>query len=336
VGGLQVLDLLRALREIGVESDAVCRAIGLATASLTEAARVPSARVATLLIEAERRTRDALVGLHAGERAEPRGPLAYLMLSSPSLEEGVRRAARFVGLAMATLRLDVTVQREHLILTFDLGDGPLARNRQAVDYVLMAFLRTMQRATVGTVVPREVHVRYRDAGGGPEADRAFGCPVHSGRPGNRLIFRRRELQTASTVASTLISEQIEKFAAAQLARVTRSTTMRSRVEDVLRSLLTAGVATDRPTVARRLAMSERSLQRALETEHTSFRAIRDDTLAEVSKALLSNASLKVEAVALSVGFADVAAFSKAFSRWTGTPPTRYRARFATRSRRPSF
>jgi AraC-like DNA-binding protein len=39
---------------------------------------------------------------------------------------------------------------------------------------------------------------------------------------------------------------------------------------------------------------------------------------------LSNPSLKIEAIALSVGFSDVAAFSKAFRRWKGDSPTRYR------------
>ncbi len=44
--------------------------------------------------------------------------------------------------------------------------------------------------------------------------------------------------------------------------------------------------------------------------------------------LLSNPSLKIEAIALSVGFSDVAAFSKAFRRWKGYPPTRHREKLA--------
>jgi AraC-like DNA-binding protein len=40
--------------------------------------------------------------------------------------------------------------------------------------------------------------------------------------------------------------------------------------------------------------------------------------------LLSNPSLKIESIAVSVGFPDVAAFSKAFRRWKGCSPTRYR------------
>jgi AraC-like DNA-binding protein len=50
------------------------------------------------------------------------------------------------------------------------------------------------------------------------------------------------------------------------------------------------------------------------------------------EALLSNPALKVEGVALSAGFGEVAAFSRAFKRWTGSSPTQYRRRLArTRS-----
>ena len=71
-------------------------------------------------------------------------------------------------------------------------------------------------------------------------------------------------------------------------------------------------------------MGTRTLERRLAEKGTTFRALRDATLWEAAEVLLSNPSLKIEAIALSVGFSDVAAFSKAFRRWKGYPPTRFR------------
>src|SRR5262249_58229910 len=102
-------------------------------------------------------------------------------------------------------------------------------------------------------------------------------------------------------------------------------TICERAEQATRALLASGVRADSENVGRRLGMSSRTLQRKLVEEGTNFRALRDAVLWEAVELLLSNPSLKVEAIALSVGFSDVAAFSKAFRRWKGYPPTRYRA-----------
>ena len=86
----------------------------------------------------------------------------------------------------------------------------------------------------------------------------------------------------------------------------------------------AGLPPDRSTVARRLHVSERTLQRQLEQESTAFKVIRDGVRSELARALLTNRALKVEAIAQSVGFEEVASFSKAFTRWSGQSPRRYR------------
>jgi AraC-like DNA-binding protein len=100
------------------------------------------------------------------------------------------------------------------------------------------------------------------------------------------------------------------------------------VAQVARALLAAGVRPERAVVARRLAMSERNMQRGLEAERTTFRAVHESVLRELVEALLSNPTLKLDAVAHSVGFGDLAAFSKAFRRWTGCTPARYRTQLA--------
>jgi AraC-like DNA-binding protein len=98
-------------------------------------------------------------------------------------------------------------------------------------------------------------------------------------------------------------------------------------------LLADGLRADRASVARQLHVSRRTMQRRLEEEEVTLRAVRDAVLWEVVEALLSNPMLKVESVALSVGFGDVAAFSKAFKRSESCSPTEYRQRLAGAARR---
>jgi AraC-like DNA-binding protein len=173
-----------------------------------------------------------------------------------------------------------------------------------------------------------VQVRYTEPDCAEDAARLFGCPVRFARRRMRIVIPAAELRSAARLANPLIAEQIERFAAALLSRITAATSVAERVADALRAALSAGVRADRGSVARRLGMSDRTMQRGLEAESTTFRAVREDVLRGAVEALLSNSTLKVDAVARSVGFGEMAAFSRAFKRWTGSSPTQYRRRLA--------
>src|SRR5262245_50004129 len=156
IAGVVVLDLLKALQRIRVEPAPLCRAVGLDVSSLEDPnAQVSTGLVTRLLALAEHRVRDPWVGLHAGEYARPRGPLFYMMLSSPRVVEGLRRAQRFSGLIIDTLRLTVQAQRELVNVMFDVGDADFSASRHAMEYLLMAGVSAMRNAVGNDFRPRE-------------------------------------------------------------------------------------------------------------------------------------------------------------------------------------
>lgn len=77
-------------------------------------------------------------------------------------------------------------------------------------------------------------------------------------------------------------------------------------------------------VARAQGMSVRTLTRRLEEEGRTFRAIRDDLRRDLAVQLLTQSRASVDSVATLVGFADTAAFSRAFRTWMERTPTAYR------------
>jgi AraC-like DNA-binding protein len=333
VGGVQVLDLLHALARVGAETRRVCAAVRLEPDTLRNPdVRVPTPTVLGLLQEAECLTGDPLVGLHAGERAEPSGPLTYLVLSIPRLHDGIRRAHRFSRLILSSLQIRHEVQGDTVSIVYEADDPAPAERHHAVEYLLRSGLRSMQRAVGETLHPRAIHYRHADRGHGPATEHSFGCPVHFSQLDDRAIYGARDLQAASRFPNQYIAEQIEKFAAALEARVLPLPTFGEQLAAQTRAMLAAGMRADRVSVARRLGVSDRTLRRGLESESTAFRAVRDGVLREVAEALLSSPTLKVEAVALSMGFADVAAFSKAFKRWAGCSPTEFRTQLAAAAR----
>jgi len=328
VGTIQVLDVLNALARLGLRAVRLRAAAGVPADTLRDPdARVPTAAVVRVFAEAERLTGDRFVGLRAGKEAETRGPLSYLILSSANLGRGMGLVERFTPLAIDTLRITIEQRRSTASTIIDPGDRTFEASHHAVDYLLMATVRSVRRA-LGAYELSEVHVRHGGRGAGAALAQAFGCPARIEQPDNRLVYPLAALRAPSQLANERIAQQIEKFAEALLARTLPETTLRERVASATRQLIAAGLRARSAMVARRLHLSERSLQRGLAGERTSFREVRDAVLWEIVEALLSNSRLKLEAVALSVGFADVAAFSKAFKRRTGCPPAQYRSQLA--------
>jgi AraC-like DNA-binding protein len=76
--------------------------------------------------------------------------------------------------------------------------------------------------------------------------------------------------------------------------------------------------------ARRLAMTPRTLQRRLRAQGISHRELVERLRKQRAIELLTNTALRIEAVAAAIGFSDAAAFHRAFRRWTGVAPGRFR------------
>jgi len=96
---------------------------------------------------------------------------------------------------------------------------------------------------------------------------------------------------------------------------------------VLRRLVVGGAGlhgTSLPAVARLFAIHPRTLNRRLRDQATSFKALIDDTRYEIARQLLRDSPLSLLEVALTLGYADESAFSRAFRRWSGTGPAVWR------------
>jgi AraC-like DNA-binding protein len=71
----------------------------------------------------------------------------------------------------------------------------------------------------------------------------------------------------------------------------------------------------------------RRVQRILWSQGTSYSQLKDDVRQSITKDLLSNTTIPIAEIAQRVGLSGPAAFDRAFRRWTGKTPTRFRAEF---------
>jgi AraC-like DNA-binding protein len=86
-----------------------------------------------------------------------------------------------------------------------------------------------------------------------------------------------------------------------------------------------GTAPTLEEVAAALAMSDRTLQRELRNEQTSFRELVDVVRREIAVQQLAQPGNSAAEVGFLLGFSDPSAFTRAFRRWTGTAPAAFRS-----------
>jgi len=85
-----------------------------------------------------------------------------------------------------------------------------------------------------------------------------------------------------------------------------------------------GLVASLEEVAGNLAMSARTLRRKLESEGTSFRALVEEERRQVARQLLAGSDMKLDELAIHLGYTDTASFTRAFRRWMDCSPGEYR------------
>ena len=153
----------------------------------------------------------------------------------------------------------------------------------------------------------------------------FACPVSFGRSANRLVYASSVTQlpipNASEDLLLLLSERANRL----LGSLSSSSGIAARIASLLATQLNAKVP-DKSVISAQLGMSERTLQRRLKEEGTSFQEILDNTRHYLARELLKNTDIPLSDVAVQLGFSEPSTFFRAFKKWEGSTPGQYRER----------
>lgn len=153
----------------------------------------------------------------------------------------------------------------------------------------------------------------------------FDVPVVFHAPLNQLVLRQDHLDKPISQANVNLFGFVKKHFELVIRRLDRNTyppELRRLRDAVLENASRGqfGVA----AAAAGAHLSLRSAQRLTAAHGTSIQELIDEIRAATAKQLLGDASVDVEAVAMVVGYSDARAFRRAFKRWTGSTPSKFR------------
>jgi AraC-like DNA-binding protein len=157
----------------------------------------------------------------------------------------------------------------------------------------------------------------------------FRGPVAYGAPRVEIHWPRcvldQALSSADPTLHLVLGRELERalglpFEPRESPRARGDEDVAARLKRALRTALARG-DTSLGTVARTIGMSGRSLERRLSARGTSYQEVRDAVRRSITEELLVVRGANVTEAALATGFSEVAAFTRAFRRWTGMAPS---------------
>jgi AraC-like DNA-binding protein len=327
-----LIDFLGFLGRRGLAAEAVCRAAQINPAWVDEPnSRIPASAMERLWAVSEPLSGDADLGLHSAESYNP-GALSivgYVILSCRTAAEALERLARYAPLLNEGLQVRVRVEHEQgtTICSFDAAEGFdsfLCRSpRQAIETLAAGIVLTLGRLATQAPVPSAVTFQHAAPSSITEHLRLLGPVVRFDQPVNAVVYPTSALAAGMLSADPALLEMFEGDARRRLEQLNSCGAVSSRVQTIVGARL-KGEVPSLATVASELAMSERSVQRSLSEEATSYREIVDGVRKALALTHLSRPGASAADVAFLLGFSEPSAFTRAFRRWTGSSPQQFR------------
>jgi AraC-like DNA-binding protein len=254
--------------------------------------------------------------------------VGYALMSSCNLKEGFARLVRYQRIIAEGADLDFQPCAEGYRLSLTILGDRLPPARQSAEGSLAGCL-TFCRWLSGTML-RPLEVSFQ----GPAPDdlepyrQLFQAPLRFNAQRYALLFRQADVEMPLPTANEALAQLHDRFAGEYLSRFA-DTRVLHRTRQILCRLLPQGEPR-REIVAQALCLSERTLQRRLQEEGSTFQQLLDDTRRDLAVQHLAQPDLAPLEIAYLLGFADPSNFYRAFKRWFGMTPGEYR--LAARSR----
>ncbi len=319
-----LMGLPELVREFGCDAGALFADSGFKLAQFASPdCEIPFVPTSKLLARCVTETECQHLGLLLGERTAPSclGIPGFLVQSAPD-----------VGAALRDLLRNLSLQDRGAVASMVTTDGVTFFDYAiclpgvvATDHIYdltMAVLCRIMRGLCGeSWNPTEVLLSHPPPRDLAPYRRFFRAPLRFDVEQTALAFHAGWLDHPVPGADSLLHDYMEKKASEIHALQEIDFVVNFR--QLLRKSLVAHscVVTD---VSRQLGMHERTLNRRLRKEGTTFRQEIETIRYEIARQLLANTQMQVSQIAVTLDYSGDTAFSRAFKQWSGVSPTEWR------------
>ena len=326
-----VVQLVRCyVAERDVDFGAVLDEVGLGREYLDDhIANLPLERVIALFERIAEVLSDSCFGLHLSANVPPGGSglVGRLMMSSPTVRDGVKVMVRYAQLQMTKIDVDFREEEGLGYLRWSLPPELAQPRLQYSSFMSALVIRRIAQGAGAGWRPLKTEFAHRALDCESEARDVFGDRMKFDCPANLFVWENSALDVPSPTAdaaSFAVYEDLARRWSEELSDQRVPDVVVSTREQILANLAGGTVGLSR--VAEGVGINARALQRRLDQAGTTFEKILNETRIGLSEQLLRDTDLSFTQIAFELGYSDSSAFTRAANRWFNMSPREYRQR----------
>ncbi|MFI1648433.1 AraC family transcriptional regulator ligand-binding domain-containing protein [Streptomyces avidinii] len=247
----------------------------------------------------------------------------YLITSAPTPLEGIRDAAAYISTVAdsSTDTMRITEDGEQVVISH-VNEADLTYEAACAirAYALGLYQRRLSDAARRRLVPLRVTLAAKAPPRHQALIELYGTrAIDFEAPSSSVTFLAADLTAPTPHAQPGLSTVLRRHAEQTLATAVPLHNWLDLFRTALASVHDETAPT-LPAVARRMAVSTRTLQRRLDEHDTTWSNEVESARRDHITRLLHSTDLSIDAVAARSGYADARALRRAVQRWYGTTP----------------
>ncbi len=319
-----LVTLSEVLGRYGITLDTAAAGTGIDPALLSNPDAAIPFRAATRLIQqAARLTGYRSIGLEIGMLNDHRalGIVGQLLQQAPTLGEALFDFVRNQHRNSRGAVVYLMPQGD----AFNLGYGIYERHEEGADQaydVALAVAVNSVRALAGPRAgPVEVLICHRGTAPRAHYEAVFGCPVRLNQPHAAIVLSAEAMRLPIPGGDPVLRQKLGQMVDAVI--MLGALDFASHVRHILKPNILLGDASAE-RISRHIGIHNRTLNRRLKEEGTSFRTIEQEVRFAIACELLSLTDLDISDISAALAYGTPSAFDRAFRRWAGVSPTGWR------------
>ncbi|MDP6430169.1 MAG: AraC family transcriptional regulator [Rhodospirillales bacterium] len=330
------LHVLQMARRYGVDTDAILREVGLSRAQLEDPdGRVPVPAHVRFYRRVVEESGNPAIALESGLLMSP-GSLkivGYILMTSATLFEVYSNLSRYWGLLseeLSSFEVNfVEVARQERAEIDILFHGQRFHNagREGIESMTSHCIALGRRITGQNFSALEMHYPYPEPIYANRYRELFGGRVLFDQPHTKIVLAADVVRLSTLHPDPLLATSLKEQADRSLDQLKEDRNFVRRA----RAAITKHLSTARfdiAAIASYMNLGERTLQRRLHENGTTFSALVSETRREQALLLLRQPDQSINEIAFLTGYSERSAFDRAFKTWTGLTPMKFRKKSA--------